>query len=157
MGRRRERRAGGARHWVQVEHYLMDTLAWRALSANAKVIYFEVKRRYNGTNNGTISFSAREAGAALNAHQTTGARALQELQEHGFLAVTEDSTFKRKVKLAREYRLTEKRDDRPGLEAPPTKEFIKWRPSENQNHSSTGAIHSITHATVSAKRAVSNA
>lgn len=152
MTSRRDKRAGGARHWVQLEHYLMDTPAWRALSANAKVIYFEVKRRYNGKNNGLISFSSREAGEALNASHQTGSRALTDLQEHGFLEVTEDSTFKRKVKLAREYRLTEKRDDRPGLEAPPTKDFLAWRPAANENVSSMGGIHSSISETVGHKR-----
>lgn len=152
MRRGRSKPAGGAKHWVQVEHYLMDTPAWRALSANAKVIYFEVKRRYNGKNNGLISFSSREAGEALNASHQTGSRALNELQENGFLEVTEDSTFNRKVKLAREYRITEKRDDRPGLEAPPTKEFLQWRPPANSNVSSIGEIHSSTHETVGHKR-----
>ena len=149
---RKEKRAGGAKHYVMMEHYMMDTPAWRSLSANAKVIYFEVKRRYNGKNNGLISFSAREAGDALNQSHQTGSRALNELQDHGFLVVTEDSTFMRKVKLAREYRLTEKRDDRPGLEAPPTKEFIRWRPSQNQNISSIGEIHSSVHGTVGQNR-----
>lgn len=149
---RRPKRAAGAKHWVQIEHYLMDTPAWRALSANGKAIYIEVKRRYNGKNNGLISFSSREAGEALNASHQTGARALSELQQHGFIEVTEDSTFQRKVKLAREYRLTEKRDDRPGLEAPPTKEFIRWRPVENQNVSSMGDRHSSIRETMDQKR-----
>lgn len=149
---KRLKRAGGARHWVMLEHYLMDTPAWRALSANARALYIEVKRRYNGKNNGLISFSAREAGEALNVSHYTGARVLLELQEVGFLAVTEESDFGRKVRIARAYRLTEARDDRPGLEAPPTREFTRWRPVENQNNSRTGAIHSRTHATVPAKR-----
>jgi hypothetical protein len=152
-----KRKAGGAKHWVQLEHYLLATPAWRALSPNARALYVEVKRRYNGKNNGLISFSAREAGDVLNASHHTGARVLQELQEHGFLAVTEESNFDRKVKIAREYRLTEARDDRPGLEAPPTKEFARWVAPVNQNVSRTGEIHSLTHATVTQKRAGNHA
>jgi hypothetical protein len=137
-----KQRAAGAKHWVMLEHYLLTTPAWGALSANARSLYIEVKRRYNGRNNGMIAFSARDAGDTLNASHHTGARVLQELQDHGFLAVTEQSDFKRKVKVAREYRLTEVRDDRPGLEAPPTKEFARWRPPENLKVSRTGEIHS---------------
>lgn len=155
---KRNKRAGGAKHWVMLEHYLLDTPAWRHLSANARAVYLDLKRRYNGQNNGLISYSAREAGDALaGRHHSTGARALLELQEHGFIAVTEDSSFNRKTKEAREYRLTEARDDRPGLEAPPTKEFVRWRAPENLEHSRTGEIHSRTYATESTKRVAANA
>jgi hypothetical protein len=155
---KRNKRAGGAKNWVMLEHYLLDTPAWRHLTPNARTVYLELKRRYNGRNNGLISYSAREAGDALSGkHHSTGARALLELQEHGFIVVTEDSNFDRKLKLAREYRLTEARDDRPGLEAPPTKEFARWRAPENLEHSRTGEIHSLTHATVVRKRVSANA
>lgn len=154
---RSRRKAGGAKHWVMLEHYLLATPAWRALSANARALYVEVKRRYNGKNNGMISFSARDAGDALNASHHTGARVLQELQQHGFIAVTEQSSFDRKVKIARGYRLTEARDDRPGLEAPPTKEFARWIAPANSNVSRTGEIHSLTHATEGAKRVANHA
>lgn len=140
-----------------LEHYLLDTPAWRHLSANARAVYVDLKRRYNGTNNGAIAYSSRDAGAALNAHHATGARALIELQDHGFVAITEQSSFERKLKIAREYRLTEARDDRPGLEAPPTKEFIRWRAPANLEHSRTGAIHSRTDATMGIKKAVADA
>ena len=36
--------------------------AWRSLSPNARAIYVEIVERYNGTNNGLISFSIREGG-----------------------------------------------------------------------------------------------
>ncbi len=140
-----------------LEHYLLDTLAWRSLSSRGRALYVEVKRRYNGSNNGMIPFSAREAGTALNASHHTGARVLQELQEHGFIAITEESSFDRKVKIAREYRLTEARNDRPGFEAPPTKEFLRWRPSENQNVSRTGEIDSRTGETKTRKREAASA
>lgn len=154
----RNKRAGGAKHWVMLEHYLLNTPAWRHLSANARAVYVDIKQRYNGQNNGLISYSAREAGDALaGKHHSTGARALLELQQLGFIAITEDSNFDRKLKLAREYRLTEARDNRPGLEAPPTKEFVRWRAPENLKHSRTGEIHSLTHATVDRKRVAANA
>lgn len=157
MGGRRKRMAGGAKHWVMLEHYLLDTPAWRHLTPNAKAVYVDLKRRYNGINNGLITYSAREAGEALGRHHATGARALLELQEHGFIVVTEDSDFNRKLKLAREYRLTEVRDDRPGLEAPPTKDFRHWQPRRNPEHSRTGETHSRSGATVNRKKVAANA
>ena len=172
---RHPKRSGGARFWVQLEHWLLDTPAWRHLSANAKVIYVELKRRYNGKNNGEISLSAREAGDAIGATHHTGARALVELQDHGFIVVTEDSSFNRKIHVARRYRLTEAADDRPGVSREATKDFTKWQPavtgkSKTQSHgcdttvawvirdeAKTGktAANSSTHATVKAKLALS--
>ena len=153
-------KAGGAKHWVMLEHYLLATPAWRALSSNARSLYVDLKRLYNGKNNGELTMSSREAGELLNATHHTGARTLAELEEHGFIAITAKSNFTRKVKLATQYRLTEKRDDRPGLEGPPTKEFLKWRPpapSENSNVSRTGEIHSRTDATEPSKKVEINA
>lgn len=128
MARKNLKRAGGAKHWVQLEHYLLDCLAWRTLSANAKIAYIELKRRYNGRNNGMISLSSREAGNAIGSSHHTGARALLELTEHGFIEIAEESDFNRKVHIARTYLLTEKRDDRPGHSAIPTKAFMRWLP-----------------------------
>ena len=134
--RRTRRPAGGAMHWVMLEHYLVDCAAWRDLSANARVVYFDIKRRYNGKNNGTIRFSAREAMQTLNAKSSdTGARALIELVDHGFIVVTEDSSFTRKHQIARSYRLTEAANDlplAPGESRVATKEFLKW-PARKQN------------------------
>lgn len=135
---------------MQLHEYMLACPSWRALSSNAKVLYQELKRLYHGKNNGDLAMSSRHAGELLNGSHHTGARALAELQEHGFIAITVKSNFTRKVKLATLYRLTEERDDRPGLEAPPTKEFMKWRPlapSESTNVSRTGEIHSRTHET----------
>jgi len=146
--RNRVKRAGGARFWVQLEHWLLDTPAWRHLSANARVIYVEIKRRYNGKNNGLISLSAREAGEAINATHHTGARALAELLEHGFLAVTEDSSFSRKVHIARQYRLTEVADDRPGFPREVSKDFLRWAElapakSKTQSHGCDATVAQV--------------
>lgn len=168
------RRAGGATHWVQLEHYLIDSAAYRALSPNARAVYTDLKRRYNGKNNGLISFSTREAAACIGFTNDTGARALKELLDHGFVEVTEDSNFSRKVRVARQYRLTEAADDRPGVSRIATKDFLKWSPhggskSKTQSDPSDNTVlpigrgagqveqvgnHSLTHRTVAAKSAV---
>lgn len=170
---RRGKRAGAAKQWVMLEHYLLDCPAYASLSANAKAVYTELKRRYNGKNNGLISFSSREAGEAINATHHTGARALVELQQHCLIEVTEDSTFNRKVHLARQYLLTEAPDDRVGAERLPKKTFMRWSPPpekiKTQSHPcdttvapmrhdgekiANSAPNSITHATVKAKSPV---
>ena len=139
--------------FVQLHIWLLRSPAWRDLSPNARCVYLGLKERYNGRNNGEIAFSAREAGAVINASHHTGNRALAELAEHGFVLVTEQSNFDRKVKVARQYLLTEARDDRPGVSPLSMKNFMRWQP-ENPKHSLTGAQNSRTHETESRKVAL---
>lgn len=114
--------------FVQLPIWVLHSPAWVHLTPNARCIYVALKERYNGRNNGEIAFSAREAGEALNLSHHTGNRALAELIEHGFLEVTEESNFNRKVKLARCYLLTELPDDRPGRSRIASKAFMRWTP-----------------------------
>jgi hypothetical protein len=129
MGKDRFKRANGAKHWVQLEHYLLECAAWKALTPNARIVYIEIKKRYNGRNNGMLALSSRDAGDAINASHNTGARALRELVEAGFLVICTGSSFNRKVRLATEYRITEARDDRDGFDPLPTKDFMKSKHS----------------------------
>jgi hypothetical protein len=147
MSRRGKGRGGPS--FVQLHHWLLSSPAWRALSANARCIYIELKGRYDGRNNGLISLSAREAGDAIGSSHHTGNRALTELVEAGFIEVAEQSDFNRKVKIARSYVLTEVPDDRPGRSRIASKAFL--RAPQNLKHSLMGEHHSLTHETVSAK------
>lgn len=140
--KRRDRTA----KFVKLEEWMMRSPGWCALSANAKVVYLELKRRFNGANNGTISISTRQAAIVLNKSNDTGARAIQQLLEFGFIAVTADSDFNRKVRVARQFRLTELPDNRPGVVSAPTKDFMKLR---------SGKSTEIQNAVASVRQAVS--
>ncbi len=50
-----------------------------------RALYFELKRRFNGTNNGAIFFSHRDAAAALNVHRNTVRPMFRELERRGFI------------------------------------------------------------------------
>jgi DNA-binding transcriptional regulator YhcF (GntR family) len=63
--------------------------AWRSLTPTARVLYVELKRRYNGSNNGDITLSHREAVKALNLHRNTVGKHYKELQVAGFIEETE--------------------------------------------------------------------
>jgi hypothetical protein len=154
MSRRRgyeHRRGKGGLPFVQLHNWLLDSPAWRALSPNARCVYLAVKRHYDGKNNGSISFSARQAGDAIGTSHHTGNRALAELIEAGFIEITEDSNFDRKVKIARSYLLTEAADDRPGQSRVASKTFMRMPAKEN--HSLTGERHSRAHETVPGNKA----
>ena len=157
----RGRRQQSGPPFVQLHVWLMESPAWRDLSGNARAVYVEMKARYNGRNNGLLSMSTREAGDAINATNDTGSRALKELIEHGFLVVTEASSFVRKVGVARSFRLTEAADDRPGVSRLPSKDFMRWRPGvvfgdqlEIQKAVRSVGHSSPTHRTVEAENAL---
>jgi len=58
---------------------------WATLSPGPRALYIELKRRYNGSNNGKIILSHRDAAAALNVHRNTVGPWFTELQDRGFI------------------------------------------------------------------------
>lgn len=97
--------------YFQVHFYMMETAAWKALSAAGRAVYLQVGRRYNGSNNGRIAFSIRDAAAECNLAKNTGAKALKELIELGFIEKTRHGGLSRKTRMASEWRLTAFRCD----------------------------------------------
>jgi hypothetical protein len=118
-----------SRH-VRLYHWFLRSEAWQSLSPNARALYIEIVTRYNGSNNGRIGFSARDAGKALHVSKDSGARTLIELQDRGFIVVARRSGFSLKTKMATEWRLTEFCCDITNTFA--TKDFMRWSP-EKQN------------------------
>jgi hypothetical protein len=116
-----------ARH-VRLHHWMMQTEAWKSLSGNQRAILVEMAARYNGSNNGRIHFSIREAAAAVHVSKATAARDLAVLQDRGFIVARIRGGFNVKDKRAQatEWRLTEFNCDVTG--ALPSKEFARWSP-----------------------------
>lgn len=119
------RSMGSERH-VRLTHWMMGTAAWRSLDCVARCAYVELASRYRGpgSNNGRLPYSLREMAAALNVSKMTARRALQALQERGFIVETKRGAFSLKVRHATEWRLTDHACDVTG--AMPTKEFARW-------------------------------
>ncbi len=126
--------------FVQLFHWEIDNAAYRDLNANARAIYTAIKLRYNGSNNGLIVYSVRQAAGELKIGKTTAAKAFTDLQTHGFIVAEQRGAFHWKIDLtgrrhrpASEWRLTAYHSDRAtGVERKyPTKEFMRW--PENQN------------------------
>jgi hypothetical protein len=109
---------------------MMDTAAWKSLSGNQRAIYVEMAARYNGRNNGRISYIVREAAESLHIGKSTAARDLAVLRERGFIIPRIKGAFSLKVRHATEWRLTEFSSD--VIPAMATKEFARWSP-EIQN------------------------
>jgi hypothetical protein len=103
--RRLKRGVGGSTvRFVWLHHYLLNSQAWQTMPEAACKLLIDVWKRYNGVNNGEISYGCREA-QKIGISQWKAARMFKILIERGFLAVVRESTFGRK-KIARTWRIT---------------------------------------------------
>lgn len=126
---RQKKKGKGSERFARLPFYMMRSAAWRALDCVARSLYIELLARYNGVNNGSIGLGVREAATALNVGKSVANRAFHDLRRLGFIDVGQGSTFNQK-RLAREWLLTDLRDDRNGHA--PRKDFMRWTP-EKQN------------------------
>lgn len=105
--------------YVRLDHALMDSVAWRAMSYGPRCLYVALKSLYRGRNNGRIGLSVRNAASELNASRSATERWFRELQEHGFICQTgEDGE-------TRTWRLTELGCNG----SKPTRDYKAWRAS----------------------------
>jgi hypothetical protein len=130
----KHQKKGGLPRYVMLFHWMLKSEAWMDLGAPARAIYVELERRYNGSNNGLIHYSAREAARDVKIGKGTAARAFRELQAHGFIDVEKIGAFHCKVRHASEYRLTIYDSNVEGLsvaEKLATKDFMRWQEIQN--------------------------
>lgn len=122
-------RSGGIERYVRLNHWLLDSEAYRHASPTARALLVELYRLYNSSNNGQLFLSAREAAKRLAVSKNFAHRALRELQHLGFIALARPGSFDSKGGHAAKWRLTEF-----GCAGDlPTKDFMRWRPTtENQ-------------------------
>lgn len=111
---------------VRLYRHELDCAAYRDLSPDARALLVEFRALFKGTEN-RVYMSAREMVRRLGVGSHTRARkARDELVSHGFIRVLQAGTFKRKVRHASEFALTnEPLENRQGAIAP--KDFMQWR------------------------------
>lgn len=135
--RRREANDG---HYFQMFEWLMKTTAWRYASVYERSLYLELKRRYNGRNNGAIQLSHREGMELLGCSNSAIEAAFRGLKNKGFISVTEKGSFQWKANAdgsrqprSTRWRLTELPQDLPErVLSGGTKDFVKWRPGNDE-------------------------
>ncbi len=113
--------------WVGIPKCLVDSAAYRALSAEARAILLEIASRMNGYNNGKIGISQRELVSSLGCHNRKVIAGIAQLVEHGFLVVNVEGKWKERQ--AREYRLTFVSTKG----APATNDYLGWTPTKKKS------------------------
>ena len=106
MSKRRLPRSKEARH-VRLYHFVLNSPAWLLLSTQARAVYIEIARLYNGSNNGRLALSVRSAAQRCRIAKDTAARSFQELQDRRFIECMTKGAFDYKIRHATEWRLAE--------------------------------------------------
>lgn len=90
---------------TRIPHYLVpNNPAFRALSKTEKVVWMYAASHENGFNNGRVDLAARTLADQIGCSYSVVARALQGLQDAGFLRLIKPGSFKPRI--ASEYRFT---------------------------------------------------
>lgn len=129
MSRSAKKEGFGSERYLKLRYWLLRSPAWQSLPGRARALYIDIAMRYNGSNNGRISYSVREGAAALHVTKDSIGRTLKLLQERGFIVCTKVAYFTVKTtREASEWRLTEYDDDLTHQHA--AKSFMSWQPGE---------------------------
>lgn len=123
---------------VRLHLYMLNSPAYLSLSTQARAALIEIARRYNGRNNGFIGASVRSLAERCRIAPGTACKALDDLQERGFIECVTPGGFSRKTRHASEWRLTWFSCNLTN--ASPQKPFMRWQP-EKRN---TVSNHSLT-------------
>jgi hypothetical protein len=110
--------------FIRLTHELMDSEAWDTASSECKDLVLRIWKRFNGRNNGRISYSRREAEAALPCGPTQAVRYFKEAQELGFIVATKRGSLDGDgAGKATRWRITME----PCGEESATRDFLRWR------------------------------
>ena len=115
---------------VRIHHWLMRSAAWQSLSCEARAVLVELYAFFDGSNNGRLFLSIREAASRVSVGKSTAAAALAQLVDRGFIRPNVKGAFTLKQRHATSWVLTE--FEHGGQLA--TKDFMRWQPEpKNQN------------------------
>jgi hypothetical protein len=96
--------------FARLDHSLLQSPAYRSLSPNARALLLELAMMDNGSNNGRLWLSRADAAARMGlVDEKAAGAAFAELQEGGFIVMTQDADFRVKAgegSRARCWRLT---------------------------------------------------
>ncbi len=100
-------RSKGEPKHVRLYEWELASAGYRSLSCYARVLLIELKRLYNGQNNGEIGLSVREAADRMGVGKNLAHKTFDELERAGFIVPMVEGAFRRKIRHATTWRLTE--------------------------------------------------
>jgi hypothetical protein len=123
---RKKGRSSG--RFVMLPEWLQASEAWATLKPGPRALYIELKRRFDGMNNGAIFLSHRDAARALNVNKDTVAGWFADLQTRSFITMTQGGHLGPSgIGQAAKWALQEEGQDG----RPPVKGFMAWRGKQN--------------------------
>jgi hypothetical protein len=117
-------RSGHVGKHVQLPEFMLASPAWRSLNPAARVLYVELRRIYNGKNNGFLALSVRDAAERCAVNKDTASKAFAALIDRGFIDLATPASFGTNGRHAAEYRLTDWPCNRTNQR--PSKAFMAW-------------------------------
>jgi hypothetical protein len=117
MGKRKKR----GEPFVKLTRFMVTHPSWYDLSPGARCIYIELRRRFNGINNGEITLSCREAAMVAKCGKGTATKLLNELTEHGYIKPEIRGRFRNRF--ASTWRLTN--EEYHGQQK--TDDWVRWK------------------------------
>ncbi len=135
--RRRKSKTSPSDRFFQMHVWLLNSPAWKATNVYERCLYMELKQRYNGTNNGDIALSHREAQAALNCSNRPVIDAFKGLLDKGFIRAAQLGSFHWKKEggaggRSTRWILTEYPTDYPVKSLSPDRTFMTWKPGDQK-------------------------
>lgn len=97
--------------------------AYRSLKPPARALLVELYDLYNGQNNGELFLSVRKAARSIRVGNNLATKAFRELEDKGFIRVSQKGSFNQKLPHATQWVLTEY----PHAGKPPSKDFMRWQ------------------------------
>jgi hypothetical protein len=113
----------GEEQFLILSYPLLQSEAWRTLSGPAIKVFFELRTRFHGGNNGKLHLSLDEAAGLLRLGKATVLRAFVQLEERGLIVCTKRGHWY--GHRASEWAVADR-----GIDGgPPSYAWKQWRPS----------------------------
>lgn len=77
--------------FVKLDESLLESEAWAFLKPGSRALYVELKRQFNGSNNGKIFLSYRDAAARLGVHRNSVGGYFGAIESVGLIEKTGES------------------------------------------------------------------
>ena len=122
------RTIGDPKH-VRLYWWLLECEAWKSLKLCARALLVELYKLHNGTNNGELFLSIRDAARILRVAPNTAGKAFHELENKGFIRAHQRGSFKWKTRHATTWILTEY----DYANQTRTREFMSWNAAKIKN------------------------